>query len=224
MMNKIRKDLSEQIKEVQDSLNTNKEIGIQKLEQLSAEMKKSFDRAINSLDFKMNIFSELKIQSDKLRSWKISSLKTFFPLNFKYLVSIPFIYGMIIPGLFFHICLEIYHQICFRIYGIPLVKSGDYFIYNRRLLPYLNWIEKFNCVYCSYFNNLLQYAVEISGRTERYWCPIKYATHLTNTHSQYDKFADYLDAKTFREKWEGLRDFSDIKQCEKDKCDFIKNK
>lgn len=223
-MNKIRKDLSAQIKEVQDSLNANKEIGIQKLEQLSAEMKRSFDRAISSLDFKINIFSELKIQSDKLRFWKLSSLKTFFPLNFRYLVSMPFIYGMIIPGLFFHICLEIYHQICFRIYGIPLVKSGDYFIYNRRLLPYLNWIEKFNCVYCSYFNNLLQYAVEISGRTERYWCPIKYATHLTNTHSQYDKFADYLDAKSFREKWEDLRDFSDIEQCEKDKCDFIKNK
>lgn len=233
MSNNIKQDLSKRIKEIQESLNTNKELGIQKLEQLSAEMKKSFDRAIGSLDFKLNIFDELKIQRDKLRAWKISSFKTFFPLNLRYIITMPFIYGMIIPSLFFHLCLEIYHQVCFRIYGIPRVKPGDYFIYDRRLLPYLNWIEKLNCVYCSYFTNLLQYAVEISGRTERYWCPIKYATHLEKTHSQYNKFVDYLDAKNFREKWEDLRDFSDIEQseknkkseqCEKDKCDFIKNK
>ena len=136
---------------------------------------------------------------------------------------------MIIPGLFFHLGLEIYHQVCFRLYGIPRVKPGDYFIYNRRLLPYLNWIEKLNCFYCSYFNNLLQYAIEISGRTERYWCPIKYATKINQTHSQYDKFVDYLDAENFRGKWQNLRDFSDIeqvdtKQCAKNNCDFKKEK
>jgi hypothetical protein len=222
MANKIREDLTKRLKEAQESLSNSKEIGVKKLEQLSDELKRSFDRAINSLDFKINIFNELKIQRDNLKTWKISSIKTFFPINFKYVLSMPFIYGMFIPGLFFHLCLEIYHQVCFRLYGIPRVKAGDYFIYDRKLLPYLNWIEKLNCFYCSYFNNLLRYAIEISGRTERYWCPIKYATKVNQTHSQYDKFADYLDAKSFREKWKDLRDFSDIKQCEENNCDFKK--
>ena len=214
MANSIREDLAKRLKDIQKSLATSKELRVQKLEQLNEEIRRSFDKAINSLDFKINILKELKIQRDNLRAWKISSLKTLFPINLKYLISAPFIYGMIIPGLVFHLGLEIYHQICFRIYGIPRVKSGDYFIYNRRLLPYLNWIEKLNCIYCSYFNNLLQYAVEIAGRTERYWCPIKYATRVQQAHSQYPKFVDYLDAKNFREKWEDLRDFSDIEKAE----------
>ncbi|MFA6417233.1 MAG: hypothetical protein WCW61_03520 [Patescibacteria group bacterium] len=214
MANKIKEDLSRRLKEIQKNLETSKDVRTKKLEEWSEEIKKSFDSAISSLDFKINILQELKTQANNLRAWKLSSLKTLFPLNFKYILSMPFIYGMIIPGFFFHLGLEIYHQICFRIYGIPRVKPSDYFIYNRRLLPYLNWIEKLNCVYCSYFNNLLQYAVEISGRTERYWCPIKYAARVDKTHSQYNKFVDYLDAKNFREKWEDLRDFSDIEKAE----------
>ena len=224
MTNSIKEKLAEQLKKTQQNLNDSKEIGIKNLEQLSAEIKNSFDRAINSLNFNLNIFNELKIQRDHLKTWKISSLKTFFPINFRYVLGMPFIYGVFIPGLLFHLSLEIYHQICFRLYGIPRVKASDYFVYDRRLLPYLNWIEKLNCFYCSYFNNLLRYAIEITGRTERYWCPIKYATKINEPHSQYDKFIDYLDAKNFREKWADLRDFSDLEQCPKDNCDFIKNK
>lgn len=178
------------------------------------EIVEAFDRAMKSFDFKINIFDELKKSREKLKLWRISSLKTIFPINLKYLLSMPFIYGMIIPGVIFHLGLELYHQISFRIYGIPRVKPRDYFIYDRHLLPYLNWLEKINCFYCSYFNNLLRYATEIAGRTERYWCPIKYATQVTKTHTQYDKFVDYLDAKSFRKKWKELRDFSDIKECD----------
>ena len=222
MARNIREDLSQRLKEIQKNLEASKELGIKKLEQFNEEIKQSFERAINSLDFKINILQELKIRRDNLRTWKISSLKTLFPINIKYLLSMPFIYGLFIPGVIFHISLEIYHQICFRLYGIPRVKPGDYFIYDRHLLPYLNWLEKFNCIYCSYFNNLLQYAIEISGRTERYWCPIKYANRLNTTHSQYDKFVDYLDAKNFREKWQDLRDFSDLETKEEKECDFNK--
>jgi len=222
MINKIKQNLIGRLQAIQENLHASKEVGIKKLEQLSDEIKSSFDRAINVLDLKTNILTELKAKQGNLKSWKLSSLKTLFPINFKYVFSIPFIYGMIVPGLLFHLGLEIYHQVCFRLYGIPRVKPGNYFVYNRRLLPYLNWIEKLNCIYCSYFNNLLQYAIEISGRTERYWCPIKYATRIAKTHSQYDKFVDYLDAKDFREKWQELRDFSDLKQPEEKKCDFVK--
>lgn len=227
MANNIREELSRRLKEIQDNLASNKELGIKKLEQLNEEVKKSFDKAISSLDFNINILQELKAKRESLRQWKISSLKTIFPINFKYLLSAPFIYGMIIPGVIFHLGLEIYHQICFRLYGIPRVKPSDYFIYNRRLLPYLNWLEKLNCIYCSYFNNLLQYAVEIAGRTERYWCPIKYANRINAKHSQYDTFVDYLDAKNFREKWQDLRDFSDLEpkkiiETKEPQCDFVK--
>ena len=122
----------------------------------------------------------------------------------------PFIYGMIVPALFLHLTAEIYQQICFRLYDIPRIRAREYFFFDRALLPYLNWLEKVNCVYCSYVNNLFQFVVEIAGRTERYWCPIKYANRLRRTHSQYELFTDFLDAETFREKWKNLRDFSDI--------------
>lgn len=214
MITKIKTDLNKRLARAQKSLRANKEIGIKKLEQLGDDVMEAFDRAINS-DFKANVLNELKLKRKQLKKWRISWLKTIFPIKIKYLLTAPFIYGMIIPGIIFHIALEIYHQICFRIYGIPRVKPSDYFIYDRHLLPYLNWFEKLNCIYCSYFNNLLRYATEIAGRTERYWCPIKYASRINKPHSQYDKFVDYLDAKTFREKWKKLRDFSDIKQCKK---------
>ena len=136
---------------------------------------------------------------------------------------------MLVPVIALHLAIEIYHQICFRLYGIPLVNSREYFIYDRQLLPYLNWWEKINCFYCSYVNNFFRYCVEIGGRTERYWCPIKYSKRVSHTHSQYSKFVDYLDAKNFHEKWSELRNFSDIQPKEKienvtenKECDFIK--
>lgn len=228
MINRIKQDLAKRLKKVQVSLHENKEISAKKLELLGDEVVAAFDRAMSSLDFKLNIFEELKKRRNKLKKWRISVPKTIFPIKLTFLLSMPFIYGMIIPGLIFHIGLEIYHQVCFRIYRIPRVKPGDYFIYDRHLLPYLNWFEKINCVYCSYFNNLLRYATEIAGRTERYWCPIKYATRVAEPHSQYNKFVDYLDAETFRKKWKELRKFEDVKKseeknCDKE-CDFIKKK
>ncbi|MFA6549951.1 MAG: hypothetical protein WCT36_01180 [Candidatus Gracilibacteria bacterium] len=222
MIDKIKKDLNKRLQKAQKSLRANKEVGIKKLEQLGDEVMEAFDRAINS-DFRINILKELKTKRNQLRKWKISWVKTIFPIRLKYLLSAPFIYGMIIPGIIFHIGLEIYHQICFRIYGIPRVKPSDYFVYDRRLLPYLNWFEKLNCIYCSYFNNLLRYATEIAGRTERFWCPIKYASRVNKPHSQYDKFVDYLDAQTFREKWKKLRNFSDIEQCNSAKKKHLKS-
>lgn len=223
MPNKTTEDLISRLKNAQKNLSASK-FDLKKLGIWGDEIVAAFNKTINSVEFKINIKEELQKKRDKLKAWKISWLKSIFPINFKYIFSAPFIYSMIIPGVIFHIGLEIYHQICFRIYGIPRVKVKDYFIYDRRLLPYLNWFEKLNCIYCSYFNNLIRYATEIAGRTERFWCPIKYATHLTKPHSQYHKFADFLDAKSFREKWQGLRDFSDIENSGQNNCNFKKSK
>jgi len=126
------------------------------------------------------------------------------------LLTAPFIYGMFIPAIIWHISFEIYHQVCFRLYGIPRVNYKKYFIFDRQLLSWLNPIEKINCIYCSYINNLIRYSVEIGGRTERYWCPIKYYRRVTNTHSQYKKFIKTNDSVKLRYQWEKLRNFSDL--------------
>lgn len=234
--------LVEILKKAQASLAV-KKIELNKLVAWQVEIKRAFDNAIEAIPSRQDIIKELEEKRSLLKRWRIGIWKTIFPINYKYVLTMPFIYGMIFPTVFFHICLEIYHQVCFRFYGIPLVKRGDYFIYDRHLLPYLNWLEKINCVYCSYGNNLMRYAAEIGGRTERYWCPIKFSKRIDNPHSQYDKFFDYLDAQSFREKWEGLRDFSDLEKKpplpstglkisadkkevedkeEKPECDFVK--
>lgn len=118
---------------------------------------------------------------------------------FKEIISAPFIYMMIIPALILDIFLTVYMHICFRLYNIPLVPRSEYIVFDRRFLDYLNWIQKFNCIYCSYVNGLFAYAVEIAGRTERYWCPIKNANRLRWGHYWHKEFADYGDAEWFKE-------------------------
>jgi hypothetical protein len=73
----------------------------------------------------------------------------------------PFIYAMIVPTIILDIFLFVYQNICFRLYGIPLVKRGEYISSERKHLDYLNWIQKINCLYCSYVNGIFSYAVEI---------------------------------------------------------------
>ncbi len=213
----MRKELLERIKKVEESIIESKEIGLNKLERLNDEVRRAFTRAIDSVAGTRNLKKEIDLKREQLKSWRIGVLKTIWPISWKYVFSLPFIYGMFLPTVIFSICLEIYHQVCFRIYGIPLVNKKEFFVYDRQLLPYLNWLEKFNCLYCSYINNVVRYAVEIGGRTERFWCPIKYARHIEHTHSQYPKFVGYLDAENFRKRWDGLRDFSDISEKEKNK-------
>ena len=86
---------------------------------------------------------------EELRLQKISVLKQIIKnslgRNLRFLLSMPLIYGMIIPTLLMHATLEIYHQICFRLFRIPRVSMHEYFVFDRRLLPYLNWWEKLNC-------------------------------------------------------------------------------
>ena len=118
---------------------------------------------------------------------------------------------MILPSVILHIFVQIYQQVCFRLYGIPTVKQSEYFVYDRKLLSLLNPLEKFNCIYCSYVNNLFRFCTEIGARTERYWCPIKYYRRINKTHSQYEKFVKEAKSRDdFEEKWEELRDFSDL--------------
>lgn len=138
--------------------------------------------------------------------------RTLIWVRFPYLISAPFIYGMIIPAVFLDICLFIYQQTCFRLYGIPFVKRSEYIVFDRKYLDYLNIYQKFNCLYCSYFNGLMSYAVEVAGRTEKYWCPIKSAEKNKASHNWQKYFADYGDAVGFKEVYVSTKEFKNLKE------------
>lgn len=123
----------------------------------------------------------------------------------KHLLSAPFIYGLIIPLVILDIGLSVYHGVCFRLYGIPRVKRSDYMVFDHQHLAYLNIFEKLNCLYCSYANGLINYGREIASRTEQYWCPIKHARRVMDSHHRYAEFLDYGDVENFQEKMSVLR-------------------
>jgi len=212
----MRNDLSDTLHKIQHLLHEGEEMGRKRLEELGIEAMTAFDDAIRAVEKRINAKQEILDSTEILKKWKVGFLKKLISLELRFLLAMPFIYAMIVPALFLHLMLELYQQVCFRLYRIPRVRAREYFFFERALLPYLNWVEKVNCVYCSYVNQLFQFAVEVAGRTERFWCPIKYANRVQKTHSQYNRFVDYLDAENFREKWEKLRDFSDIEALDKD--------
>ena len=120
-------------------------------------------------------------------------------------ITAPFIYGMIFPILALVIFIMLYQLTCFPIYGISKVKRSDYFSFDHHLLAYLNVIEKFNCLYCSYGNGLIAYATEVFARTEQYFCPIKHARRVLSMHARYQYFLDYGEAADLHKKLEVIR-------------------
>lgn len=127
-------------------------------------------------------------------------------------LTAPIIYSGIIPFLPLDLFLTVYQGICFPVYGVPKVRRGDYFVFDRGNLKYLNLLERLNCLYCSYGNGLFAYATEIAARTEQHWCPIKHAQRLSSPHSRYGHFFDYGDAQEYSQQVENVRnDFVDVK-------------
>lgn len=122
-----------------------------------------------------------------------------------HLLSAPIVYGMAIPLLLLDLSLSIYQHSCFRIYHIPRVRRRDYLVLDRHQLAYLNIIEKFNCVYCGYGNGLIEYAREIFGRTEQFWCPIKHAQRTLDPHARTRRFFDYGDGAAYRSQLPRIR-------------------
>jgi hypothetical protein len=98
-----------------------------------------------------------------------------------------------------------YQLTCFPIYRIARVRRCDYIVFDQRHLAYLNWIEKIDCLYCSYGNGLMSYAREIFARTEQYFCPIKHARQVRGVHERYAQFLDYGDANDLHDRFEELR-------------------
>lgn len=120
-------------------------------------------------------------------------------------LTAPVIYAGWIPFLVLDCFVTAYQAICFPVYRIARVRRGDYLVFDRAELPYLNLVERFNCFYCSYANGVAAYTREVAARTEQYWCPIKHARRIQAAHGRYPEFFEYGDAESFRRGLERLR-------------------
>ncbi|HUB66317.1 MAG TPA: hypothetical protein VL981_02385 [Candidatus Methylacidiphilales bacterium] len=129
------------------------------------------------------------------------------------IVTAPVIWFCVVPAVFMDVVVSFYQFVCFPIYGIPKVRRADYIVMDRGRLRYLNSIERWNCIYCEYFNGLIAYVQEIAGRTEQNWCPIKHAMRMKTMHSRYQYFLDYGDAEQYRKRLSEVRQaFEDLKK------------
>lgn len=173
------------------------------------ELVKEYEKLREKYDFEFVkwkiVFSKKKKEENK--KFKLGSFRYMLWSQIRHIISMPFIYAMIIPAIILDIFLFIYQNICFRLYGIPLVKRADYITSERKHLDYLNWIQKVNCLYCSYVNGIFSFAVEIGWRTEKYWCPIKHARKNNTFHNWQDHFADYWDAQWFQNTFNSNKEY-----------------
>ncbi len=166
---------------------------LKRMEELKSQLQAEYDALMERYDYAFEnrkvVFSE---KAKNLQKGLRESIPHYLlSAEVRNILSAPFIYVMIVPAVVLDLFLTMFQYTAFPLYGIERVKRGDHIIFDRRFLGYLNWIEKANCLYCSYVNGLFSYATEIGGRTERYWCPIKYAIKLEQTHRHYADFADF---------------------------------
>lgn len=120
-------------------------------------------------------------------------------------LTAPIIYGMIVPLALIDLSVSLYQLSCFPVYGVPMARRADYIVFDHQHLAYLNIIEKFHCLYCSYASGVLSYAREVTARTEQYFCPIKHARKILGAHRRYAYFLNYGEADEFHVKLEAFR-------------------
>jgi len=189
-MNKAIEEILDKISELEDKLE----------EEIEKEKSKiGFKIEGKKVCFTKEVEREQKKYAEDLLSYLKNS-------KFLFYLTAPIIYSLIIPAVILDIWVWIYQSINFKVYKIKPVKRSDYIVIDRGYLPYLNIIEKINCMYCGYFNGLMAYVGEIAARTEQYWCPIKHARRIAYRHSRYNRFLPYGDAKAFREELAKLRE------------------
>jgi hypothetical protein len=121
------------------------------------------------------------------------------------LITGPIIYGMALPLVMLDLFVTLFQASCFPVYGIAKVRRGDYIVFDRHQLGYLNFIERFHCEYCAYGTGLVAYATEIVARTEQYFCPIKHARRILGVHAHYAGFIAYGDSADYHARLEEYR-------------------
>src|SRR6476660_9346776 len=60
-------------------------------------------------------------------------------------LTAPVIYAVIVPLVLLDLFVSIYQRVCFPVYGIPKVNRGDYLLFDRTHLTYLNALAKLLC-------------------------------------------------------------------------------
>jgi len=177
------------------------------IEKLEEEIKSEFYELRNG---KIWFPEEIKREHRRL---KTSLVRYVLQSRILAILTAPFIYAVIFPFVLLDLFVTVYQAVCFPVYGVPKARRRDYIALDRNRLRYLNALEGFNCMYCSYGNGVLAYAVEVAARTEQHWCPIKHARRVQNVHDRYAHFLRYGDAAAYREEIEKVRcDFKDLKQ------------
>lgn len=180
-MSERLRNIVEQIRELENELKTTLQEQEARVSYRIEGSKVSFDSAV-------------KAAHKSLKTGLFRWLRNSRPQSY---LSAPVIYSMIIPIVLFDLSLTVYQNICFRLYDIARVKRSDFVVIDRHQLGYLNIFEKLNCVYCGYGVGVINYAREITSRTEQYWCPIKHARKMTGVHPRYDAFLNYGDATSY---------------------------
>jgi len=195
--------MSDKITEIMNEIEIMK---VKLLEEIAAHEKHiSYEIQNGYVEFEKDVLDKQKKNMKNLFVW-------FRDIPLLHLLASPLVYAMLIPAVFFDIILFIYQQVIFRIFKFKFIKRSDYICFDRQYLGYLNIIEKLNCMYCSYFNGLMQYASAIAGRTELYFCPIKHAKKIAYEHEHYKNFLVYGDEEEYQKKLEALRKQFEMKK------------
>jgi len=180
---------------------------IQRIRELQEELEIEFKKKRDEFGFiieekRVRFAEEVARQQRRLKTGWLRYIIEARPQN---ILTAPIIYAGFVPFVLLDLFLGLYQGSCFPIYGISKVRRADYLVFDREDLPYLNWIEKFNCFYCSYGNGLMAYAREIAARTEQYWGPIKPARRIRAAHEHYPRFFEYGDGESYQKGLERLR-------------------
>lgn len=188
-------------------MNDRVQVLLNQITELEDELRTALNEQQSSIYFqikgkRVEFEKSVKQAHRKLKNNFFRWLVTNRPQN---LITGPIIYSMIIPLVVTDIFVTFYQLTCFPIYGIKKVKRGDYIIFDRHQLNYLNFIEKFHCTYCAYGNGMIAYVSEIVARTEQYFCPIKHARKILGTHGRYAQFLEFGDAESYEKKLEAIR-------------------
>ncbi len=180
---------------------------IDELKNIEHQINEEFEKKQKELKFKIEqgkvYFEDNQVK--RYRELKKNVFLYIYHSSFFSILVAPFIYMQIVPCLLLDFSVTLYQHICFRVYGIPRVKRKDYIIFDRHRLAYLNSIERFNCLYCSYFNGVIAYVREIASLSEQYWCPIRHALRKKSLHHRHNQFIPYGEADNYYEKLEKLR-------------------
>lgn len=188
---------------IQDNINSI----LDKIKQLELQLQEELEARQEQLSYELRNHKVKFARAIRAlhREYRVGLVEFFRTAEARHIITAPLIYSLIVPIALLDIAVSIYQHTCFRAYRIARVKRADYVIFDRHQLSYLNVIEKFNCLYCSYANGVIAFVREVSARTEQYWCPIKHARRVLAPHSRFHRFADYGDAQDYQDTLKRLR-------------------